>query len=69
MAYCIQQAERANVWPRSFNVMTCSKFCPYGKLCMSEFVSGKVNQTMRDEYYMLDDGYREGAQHWEAGDD
>ena len=56
----ILHARQTGHYPRSFHIMSCQRFCPYGELCVTEYMTGKKAETMREEMYMIDDGTREG---------
>lgn len=64
-AWQVTKAQESGVWPRSLNVLTCSRFCSYGKLCMVELSTGKVSESIRSEDFEIDTGWREGQESWE----
>lgn len=51
----INEAEQTNHWRRSFSLFSCSRFCSYGSLCMTEYVSGKTAKAMREHEFVIDD--------------
>lgn len=54
----LEQAKRSGRYRRSFSVLTCPRFCSYSELCASEYSRGRIDQTLRDELYVIDDGSR-----------
>lgn len=57
----IRLAMQLKHFPRAFHPIMCSKFCTYGQLCMTEYMTGKEAQVLRRENFDLDDGTREGV--------
>ena len=55
-----QLCERTGYWPRSYNALTCRRFCDYGELCMSEYLHGGLLPAAREADFIVDDGSREG---------
>jgi PD-(D/E)XK nuclease superfamily len=49
----IRAAEQNGHFRRAFNRMICD-FCPYAKVCPVEFSLGRVAESTRDEYYMVE---------------
>jgi hypothetical protein len=50
----ILKARETGYWPRSFNILTCRLFCPYGKLCLTEYASGRPSMVTREELYVIE---------------
>lgn len=48
------EARRTGHYRRSFNILTCRLFCPYGRVCMEEYKLGHPAQFTREELYVID---------------
>lgn len=46
----INIAREKNHFPRSINLLDCRLFCPYAKLCMHEYQTGRKSDVYREEY-------------------
>jgi hypothetical protein len=62
----IQRAQETERWTRAFHPLGCRLTCPFGKLDMTEYVLGHPADSMRREYFMADDGVREGDDAWDV---
>lgn len=47
--------ERTGHWPRSFNLVMCQRFCPYGEVCVAEYVQGDSPSVLRHELFTKED--------------
>jgi hypothetical protein len=46
----IQFAREKSYYPRAINILDCRLFCPYAKLCMHEYQTGRKSEVYREEY-------------------
>jgi len=58
----IAGAREKSYYPRSISILDCRMFCPYGKLCMHEYLLGRRSEAYREEYTtaLTDDVRSEG---------
>ena len=52
--YNIVKAEELGHYPRSLHVVNCSRWCQYGPLCVTEYLTGKEAEIVRREEYVIE---------------
>lgn len=62
----INDARTKEYYPRAISILDCRMFCPYGKLCMHEYMLGRKSEVYREEYTtaLTDEVYSEGRAAW-----
>jgi len=62
----INDARAKQRYARSISILDCRMFCPYGKLCMHEYMLGRKSEAYREEYTtaLTDEVYSEGRAAW-----
>jgi len=46
----IADAREKDYYPRAINLLDCRLFCPYAKLCMHEYQTGRRSEVYREEF-------------------